>query len=216
MGNIYILNDRSMPGVENIPLLGLEYIPQNIDFGLYDALVMTSKSAGYALDFFTHEWKNVPTYVIAPKTAQEIQNLGGKVAFIGNSGHGDEFAQELIPLLKGKKVLFAKAEKTLSGLTQTLLKNGIDISENTVYKTKCNELQTSFTLAKNSVIVFSSPSTIECFFKYFTWDKSFQAVVIGKTTAKYLPLGIEFVISKETSLESCIACAKELMDKLKL
>lgn len=199
-----------LPEVESIPLLGIKYLPQEIDFTAYDALVFTSKNAALALDSFNAKWKRVPAYVIAPKTADVVEKLGGNVVFKGQSGHGDEFAHELLPLLKEKRVLFVKAEKTLSSLTEILKQHHIDVNAVTVYETQCNELDTSYTIEQNAVIVFSSPSTIECFFKYFKWDSSYKAVVIGKTTAKYLPKEIEYTISPKTSLQSCIDCAKEL------
>ena len=58
-------------------------------------------------------------------------------------------------------------------------------------------------------IIFSSPSSVECFFKNYTWDESYKAVVIGKTTAKYLPSNVEYIISKETSIDVCIKLAKK-------
>lgn len=211
MAKIYALNDQSYDGVESIPLLGINYLPKEIDFSNYDALVFTSKNAAYSVDSFNQEWKNVPAYVIAPKTANEVEKLGGKVVFTGHSGHGKEFANELLKVLTTQKVLFLKAKKVLSNLPEILKENGIDIESITVYETSCKSLSKKHHIEKDSVVIFSSPSTIECFFTHFKWDESYKAVVIGETTAKYLPKTVSYTIADATSMEECIKKAKELL-----
>lgn len=209
MNDIYLLNDMQIKGIKNIPLLGIRFLPQEIDILQYDALVFTSKNAVYSLDSFNKEWKKIPSFVIAPKTAKVVESLGGKIAFIGNSGHGNEFAQELIPVLSNKRVLYIKAKKVVSNLAGLLKEALIDVDELVAYETACNSLQNREIPAKNSVIIFTSPSTIECFFENFSWDESYKAVVIGHTTANYLPKHISYVVSKTTSIDDCISLAKE-------
>lgn len=214
MSHIYILNDMKIEGVKNIPLLGIRFLPQEIDLSKYDGLIFTSKNAVYALDSFKPQWKDIPSFVIASKTAKIVQELEGKVAFIGNSGHGNEFANELIPHLRNKKVLYLKAKKVVSNLGNLLKEAHIQVDEKVIYETACNILQNKEIPPKNSVIIFSSPSTIECFFDNYSWDKSYTAVAIGQTTALYLPDDVSYVISKSTSIEDCIALAKEQVNKL--
>lgn len=209
MNDIYLLNDMQIKGIKNIPLLGIRFLPQEIDILKYDALVFTSKNAVYSLDSFNQQWKDIPSYVIAHKTAKIVESLGGNIAFVGNSGHGNEFALELMPVLQNKKVLYIKAKKVVSNLGTLLKEALIDVDEFVAYETACNCLENPEIPAKNAVIIFSSPSTIECFFENFTWDESYKAVVIGQTTANYLPKHISYVISKSTSIEDCIALAKE-------
>jgi uroporphyrinogen-III synthase len=79
-----------------------------------------------------------------------------------------------------------------------------------VYENRCNSDIKVKELPENSYIIFSSPSTIECFFKKFTWKESYTAISIGNTTAKYFPKEIIPVIADTTSLESCINKAIEL------
>lgn len=209
MREIYLLNDMQIEGIKNIPLLGIRFLPQEIDIKKYDALIFTSKNAVYSLDSFNKEWKNIPSFVIAPKTAKVVELLEGNIAFVGKSGHGNEFAHELIPLLKNKKVLYVKAKKVVSNLAGLLKEANIDVDEIIAYETACNTLESPEIPAKNSVIIFSSPSTIECFLDNFIWDESYKAVVIGQTTANYLPKNIRYVVSQTTSIEDCIALAKE-------
>lgn len=208
---IYTLNEQSYKDSVSIPLLGIEYIKQDIDFSNYDGLIMTSKNAAYAVDSFSQDWKNVPCYVIAPKTAQIVKRLGADVVFTGNSGHGEEFAQELLSVLQNKKVLFLRAQKVVSNLFNILKNSDIDVEEVSVYRSVCNTIKDEFVIEDNSVVIFSSPSTVECFLKTFSWNSTCKAVAIGRTTAKYLPQDVHFELSNETSMASCIEKAKEIL-----
>ncbi len=209
MSKIYLLNNLKYEGIENLEVFGIEYIKSQIDLSQYDALIFTSKNAIYSLDSFNKSWKNFASYAIAPKTASVIKEYGGNVNFTGISSHGNEFANELIPLLKNKKVLYIRALKTVSNITGILKSNDIDISELIAYKTSC--LKSSKVLEKNSIFIFTAPSSVECFFKNYTWDNSYKAIVIGKTTAKYLPSNIKYHLSEKTSIDECIKLAKQLL-----
>ncbi len=208
MREIFILNDIKVEGITNIPLLGIEFLPQAINLRIYDALLFTSKHAIYSLNSFNKEWKNIPSYAIAEKTKNVIEKNGGIVEFVGNTGHGDEFANELKDLLKGKKTLYVRAKKVVSNLVNILKYNDINIDELITYQTKCNECKKLIKIPKKSIIIFSSPSTINCFFNQYAWDDSYIAVVIGKTTASFLPNEIEYYISPTQSIEECIKLAK--------
>ncbi|MGA1939103.1 uroporphyrinogen-III synthase [Arcobacter sp. YIC-310] len=205
---IYLLNNLKYDNVENIEVFKIEYLKKEIDFTKYDALVFTSKNAIYALENSCSKWKDIPSYVIASKTAKILEKYNGKLKFVGNSGHGNDFAKELIPLLKNKRTLYLKAEKTVSNLVEILKSNNIDIDDIVVYRTYCNKIDME--LEKNSVIIFTSPSSVQCFFKNFQWDESFKAVAIGKTTLKYLPFDIKTHLSSKTSVEECIKVALTL------
>ncbi|APW65705.1 uroporphyrinogen III synthase [Poseidonibacter parvus] len=209
MSKIYLLNNLKYEGVENLEVFGIEYIKSQIDLSKYDALIFTSKNAIYSLDSFNKSWKSIPSYAIAPKTANIINEYKGKLVFTGISSHGNDFAKELIPILKNKKALYIRALKTVSKITQILKENDIKIDELITYKTSC--LQSSNKLEKNSVFIFSAPSSVECFFKNYSWDNSYKAIVIGKTTAKYLPSNIKYQISEKTSIDECIKLAKQLL-----
>lgn len=205
---IYLLNNLEYDGVENLEVFGIEYLPSKININKYDALIFTSKNAIYSIDSFNKDWRNIDSYAIAPKTANVIEKHDGKLVFTGVSSHGDNFAQELIPLLKDKKVLYIRASKTVSDLTEILNNNNVDIEELIAYKTSCKKVDKK--LENNSIFVFTSPSSVQCFFKNYDWNDSYYAVCIGNTTAKYLPSEIKYKISSKTSIEECIKVAQEL------
>ena len=207
MSKIYLLNEQKFYGVENLEVFEIEYLKFDLDLKKYDALVFTSKNAIFSLEENGINWKSTPSYVIAPKTADIAKKFGANIAFIGFSGHGNDFANELIPYLKNKKTLYIRALKTVSNLTNILKENGIDIDEIISYKTSCNKQEEKKALDKNSTIIFTSPSSVECFFKKYSWEDSFKAIAIGKTTALYLPKNIKCEISSLTSVEECVKLA---------
>ncbi|KLE05124.1 uroporphyrinogen-III synthase [Aliarcobacter butzleri] len=208
MKKIYLLNEQKHENVENLEVFQIEYIKSDVDLKKYDALVFTSKNGVKAINSFNQDWKNIPSYAIAQKTANTIIKLGGVVEFIGNSGHGNDFAYELKNVLKDKKVLYVKALKTVSNLPNILKENGIFLDEIIAYKTSCKK--SNIILEENSIFIFTSPSSVECFFKQYSWKNSYKAIVIGKTTAEFLPSNINYEISSQTSVEECIKLAKQL------
>ena len=209
MAKIYLLSNQIYSEVENIEVFQIEYIKSKIDLLKYDALIFTSKNAVYSLDSFNKDWKKIPSFVIAPKTASIIEKLGGKIAFTGITSHGNEFAQELIELLKNKKVLYIKASKTVSNLVEILKKNEVLLDELVAYQTTCKK--SNVLLEDNSIFIFTSPSSVECFFKQYIWKDSYKAIVIGKTTANYLPKNVDCTISSQTSIDECINLAKQIL-----
>ncbi|WP_152057222.1 uroporphyrinogen-III synthase [Aliarcobacter butzleri] len=208
MKKIYLLNEQKHENVENLEVFQIEYIKSDVDLKKYDALVFTSKNGVKAINSFNQDWKNIPSYAIAQKTANTIIKLGGVVEFIGNSGHGNDFAHELKNVLKDKKVLYVKALKTVSNLPNILKENGIFLDEIIAYKTSCKK--SNIILEENSIFIFTSPSSVECFFKQYSWKNSYKAIVIGKTTAEFLASNINYEISSQTSVEECIKLAKQL------
>lgn len=208
MKKIYLLNEQKHQGIENLEVFQIEYIKSDVDLKKYDALIFTSKNGVKAINSFNQDWKNIPSYAIAQKTANTIIKLGGVVEFIGKSGHGNDFAYELKNVLKDKKVLYVKALKTVSNLPNILKENGIFLDEIIAYKTSCKK--SNIILEENSIFIFTSPSSVECFFKQYSWKNSYKAIVIGKTTAEFLPSNVIYEISSQTSVEECIKLAKQL------
>ena len=87
--------------------------------------------------------------------------------------------------------------------------NKINLDEVVAYETSCKE--TNIDLEEDSIFIFTSPSSVECFFKQYSWKDSYKAVVIGKTTADYLPKNVDFIMSSETSVDECVNLAKQFL-----
>lgn len=208
--NIYILSDKKVKWAKNLPVFDIQPIKQDVDLSNYDALIFTSKNAVYSIDSFDKTWKKKPAYAIAPETAKIVRHLKGSLQFVGKEKHGDNFALELVKKFKHQKMLYIRGSEVVSDIVNILNTNDIECDELIVYKTVCKPFDQPVKLPKNSTIIFSSPSTIECFFKNLSWDESFKAISIGHTTAKYFPKNITPLISDTPSLESCVKKAIEL------
>jgi uroporphyrinogen-III synthase len=207
---IYILSDKKVKNAKNLPVFDIKYLKQDIDLQNYDALIFTSQNAIKALDTMDKTWKNMPSYVIAPQTAKVLKYLGGTLTYLGKKHNGDEFANEIKEELYGKNVLYVCGTKIVSNLVSILNENDVYCDTLAIYDTICKHYNKEIVLPKESIIIFSSPSTIDCFLENVTWDDSYRAISIGKTTSQYFPKYINPIISDNTSLEACVQKALEL------
>lgn len=208
--NIYVLSNQKVKWAKNIPLFEIKYTPKEIDIEKYDALIFTSKNAIKSIDSFNKSWKKIPAYVISAQSAKFVRSLNGNLTFVGKEKHGDKFANEIKDDLKGKNVLYLRGEKTVSDLVNILKNAKVNCDDIAVYANNYKEPKKNMKLPKGSKIIFSSPSTIEYFFKNFTWDKSFHAISIGNTTAQYFPEDIKPIIAEDTSIDACVRKALDI------
>ncbi len=207
---IYVLSEKRYKGAQNLAVIKIIFLNVKVDLNPFDALIFTSKNAVKAINNISQLWKSKEIYSIGKGTSEAVLNMNVKPTYTAISSYGDNFAKEIIPFLKEKKVLFLRAEIITSKLNTILLNESIDLDEKIIYKTVCNDMLKTFP-EKHSVIIFSSPSTIECFFKKFTWDNSYKAVAIGEKTASFIPKNIKYTISNEQTITSCIKLAKNLL-----
>jgi len=210
---VYVLSDKPVEGAINLPVFEIRPLPVTVDFSRYDALIVTSKNAVAAIDATDPHWKNRPVYTIAAQTAKAVKRLGGQVRFVGKEHHGDAFALELAEPLKGKRVLYLRAAKVVSNLVAILNANGVACEEAVVYESVCKRYDERIVLPKNAIIIFSSPSTIDCFLQNADWDSSYRAVAIGQTTAAHFPPHIVAEIADTTSLASCVSKALSIAER---
>jgi uroporphyrinogen-III synthase len=210
MKNIYILNDKKVKHAKNIEVIKIEYIDTNIDINQYDTIIFSSKNGVKAINNITKNWTTKDIYSIGKATTKEIKSFGKDIKYEAKKNYGNEFANEIINQLKDKKVLYPRAKEVLSNLVNILKENNIVIEEKIVYQTVCNQIEISKKPPKNSIIIFSSPSTYKCFEKNFDWDDSYRAIAIGKVTAKYLPNNIKCIVSNIQTIEGCVNIAIEL------
>lgn len=210
MAEIYILSDKKFEGALNIPVIKINFLNVDVELEKYDALIFTSKNGVEAIDRIDKSWKEKEVYSIGSGTTNYLLSKGKTPIYTAKSSYGDDFADEIKDKLKDKKVLFLRAKKVTSNLNTILLSSKVDLDEKIVYETICNQdkLQPP---KKGSVIIFSSPSTIECFLKIFKWDESYKAVTIGVKTASFIPKDIKYTLSKHQTIPSCIELARTLL-----
>ncbi len=204
IGPIYILSDSSVRGAISLPLIKVHYLHVSISFEAYDYLVFTSKRGVRAADNIDESWRNVPSLAIGKATAKEIEKRGGKLLFTARSSYGDDFAKEIAQKCdKEAKILYLRPKKVVSSLVDILKKEGFsNVKEEVVYETLCNDEPSLPPPVQGAVLLFSSPSTIKCFFHRFAWDESYKAVAIGKKTASFFPG--EIIVSPYTDLQKSV------------
>ena len=173
-------------------------------------MIFTSKNGVNSFSKSKLHWQDIDSFAISKVTANSLVKSNSKLVYTGISGHGDDFARELIRYLKGKKPLYIRSKKVVSNIVDILNENDIFCDEIITYETLCTETLDIKKLEKNSIIIFSSPSTIDCFFKNYNWDDSYTAIAIGDTTASYFPKDLNIVVSKLQTIESCVQKAKTL------
>lgn len=88
----------------------------------------------------------------------------------------------------------------------------ITIDEAILYETTCNDASAGKKIDEHGVLIFTSPSSIECFLKYYTILPSHSIVTIGKTTRDAFKEAKEVAISPEPSIVSAVECAKKIAE----
>ncbi len=206
---VYILSDTPIEGAKRLPVIKQRFLDEKIDFTSYDYLIATSKNALLAAQRIDPSWKEVPLLAISDATAKKALEMGAKVAYVGKSGYGDDFAKEILGRFDpAKRYLYLRGKKVLSNLVSILQEAGFEVEERVVYETGCVECEGLKPPPKGSVIIFSSPSTIECFLRCFGWDESYKAVAIGKKTASFFPYEIK--VAPKPSLKAAVEFARTL------
>jgi uroporphyrinogen-III synthase len=154
-------------------------------------------------------WKNYPCIAIGGATKSKIEALGGEVIYYPKAFYGKNLSQDIKAYFADKKILYLRPKEISFNSKAYLAQEGITLKEQIIYETSCVRYDTQ-TIEKNATIIFTSPSTIKCFFKNFIWDNSFVAVLIGEATKEHLPSYCQYVVADEPLIDACVKKAKEL------
>ena len=212
MRRIYLVSNTKTAdeSVINLSVSKIEFLKFEINLSEYDVLVATSKNAFKALKFNGISCVNLPVFAIANSCAAASREFGFSEIYTGQNAHGDDFAREILPLLKGKKVLYLKGKDSASNFLEILQKGGVNIKAVIAYENVLNPCKMELKPPKNSILIFASPLNVKNFLNNFDWDESYQAISIGKVTAKELKF-TEPIVSQSQDLNACIALAKTLL-----
>ncbi|BCD62662.1 uroporphyrinogen-III synthase [Nitratiruptor sp. YY08-26] len=203
--SIYILSDSDVEGAKKLPLIKQIPLVSSIEVDGFDYLIFTSKNSVKIINYFNPLWKKIPALAIGKATSKTIEQLGGKVIYKAKSFYGEDFAKEIAQKFdKNGRFLLVRGKKSLSDIKGILSQHGFSIDEKIIYQTVCEECKSLDKPEKGATIIFSSPSTIECFFRCFTWDPSYQAAVIGTKTAAYMPADISYKLFSQKSLQEIV------------
>jgi len=209
---IYLVSNTKTAdeSVINLSVSKIEFLKFEINLSEFDALVATSKNAFKALKFNGILPINLPVFAIANSCATSAREFGFSEIYTGQNAHGDDFAREILPLLKDKKVLYLKGKDSASNFLEILQKGGVNIKAVIAYENVLNPCKMELKPPKNSILIFSSPINVRNFLTNFGWDESYQTISIGKITAKELKFSTPLV-SQSQDINACIALAKTLL-----
>ena len=201
---IYLFSISSHPNVVSVNSLQIKLLKPQIDFFKYDYLIVTSKQTSKALkQYKKSEYVDKPALCVSIASAQSYEELGAKVLDIGG-GYGDNLVEKIKSYPKERKWLYLRAKIVASDFASLCQKDGYNVDESIVYESECSQEILDVKVEDEATLIFTSPSSLKCFLKNSSLKESHTIIVIGKTTAKALPDGIEYKISQETTIESCI------------
>ncbi|MBN2768012.1 MAG: uroporphyrinogen-III synthase [Campylobacterales bacterium] len=206
---IYLLSQSKKDKVISLPVIETFGVVNSIDFKNYDTLLFTSKNCVEIVDAIDEHWKDLKIISIGKATTQKIKELGGDV-ILSSKGYGTSLVEDIATHFSHLKILFLRPKVVATQVGLNLKNFGVSIDEKIVYETQCVLYDMSKRPKKGSIIIFTSPSTVKCFLKSFSWDMSYKAIAIGTVTAKALPKGVDCIIPREPLIDSCVQEAQKL------
>ncbi len=207
---IYLLSPLPKEGTKSLPMIDFEQVASDIDYQESELLMFTSKQAVEMAEQIDPNWKKIPTIAIGGATKAKIQAMGGEVIYHPKDFYGEALAKDIKAFFSDKKILYLRPKEVSFDSKAFLEKEGILLREQVIYRTFCRTYEALDQPQKGAVIIFTSPSTIRCFFKSFTWDESYRAVLIGRATAEHLPKECRYVIADTPLIDACVKKAKEI------
>lgn len=208
---IYTLGPSTHSRAQNLGWLKQRWLETTIDFSQYDFLILSSKTVVEALEKTDVLWKQIPVMAIGPSTTKMATEKGATVLFSHDGSGGESFAQAVTSHLHDKKALYVRGREVAFDIGSYLQQKGLDVDSQIVYATECECGNQLAEKQDDSVIIFTSPKTVACYFGCREWQGNFQAVCIGQTTAKALPAHINCHIPDEATLESSVKLAERLL-----
>jgi len=206
---IYLLSPLKKEGTISLPMISFEVVAKEIDFSSCDTLMFTSKQAVVSANTIDESWKEYPCIAIGGATKRKIEELGGTVIFHPKEFYGEVLAKDILKSFANKKLLYLRPKVVSFDSKAYLEKNSIALEEQIIYETSCVKYTKEDKPKENAIIIFTSPSTIKCFFENFEWDSSYMAVLIGKATEEHLPNYCKFVVADEPLIDACVRKAME-------
>ena len=216
MRPIYLFSISSHPDAVSVNSLAITFFQPDINFSKYDAFIITSKQASKALQQYqTQSYIDIPALCVSQASAKSYEALGGKVLDIGG-GYGDNLIEKIKNYPKSTYWLYLRAKTVASDFVAECKKDAYLIDEAVMYESRCSDDILNIEVAEDAILIFTSPSSLECYLKRHTLSKRSYIIVIGKTTAKALPEGMEYFISEKTTIESCMELARKLQQNYNL
>ena len=208
---IYLLSPLKKEDTIALPMIRFSITAKVLDLTSCDVLMFTSKQAVKSAEQINTAWKDIPSLAIGSATAKQIERLGGEVLYQPKSFYGKRLSQDIIEKFHDKKILYLRPKEVSFDSKDFLSSAGVQIEEQILYETSCIHYDEVDKPIKDAIIIFTSPSTIHCFLKNFTWDISYTAVVIGEATKEHLPDNVRYEVAEEATIDACVSKAKHLL-----
>ena len=157
----------------------------------FDYYVFTSKNgvnAFFNLDFV--RGKKINTFCLGEKTKNALLKNGVDPVFVSNKSYTDNLITELLDnkMVVNKRVLLVlgnlannRIEKALSSICNVIR---LDVYNTNLETTKNKDI-TNFLKNKNTISIFTSPSSFQAFTNLYDAEKT-NLVSIGTTTSQYI------------------------------
>jgi uroporphyrinogen-III synthase len=214
MKKIYLFSTSSHPDAISINSLDITFLKPDIDFSIYDYFIITSKQTSKALkQYDINSFKDKKALCVSQKTAEAFEKLGGDVLEVGN-GYGDSLKSKIKNYPKTTKWLYLRAKEVAGNFANELKIEDYNIDEIVLYESRCSKDILDVKVEDDAVLIFTSPSSVECYLKNKSINEKNTVVVIGQTTAKVLPKNIEYTVSDSKDIESCIQLSQNIIIKI--
>ena len=201
---IYLFSTSSHPDTISINPLNIKILKPVIDFSLYDYLIITSKQASNVLKQYRKaDFTDKKALCVSEKSALAFEEIGGSILEIG-AGYGDNLEKIIKKYPQSVKWLYLRANEVASEFAKICKKDAYSVDEIVVYETSCSVNISNLSIEPEATLIFTSPSSVICFLKTNSISSLSKVIVIGKTTAKALPKAINYRISQERTIQSCI------------
>ena len=208
---IYLLSPTPHHACVHLPMIAFHPLIDRIAFGDAEALLFTSKKAVEFVDAIDTRWRTYPSFAVGEATARTIETLGGRVEYRPEKFYGKQLSSDIATHFRDRAILYLRPKRVAFDIASALQAQGIVVSEQIVYETRCIDYPEGKTPPKGSILLFTSPSTVRCFMRNFTWDPSYTAVAIGETTRQALDGIDRVVVADRPTIEACVAKAQELL-----
>jgi len=200
----YLFSISSHKDAISINSLSINLFKPKINFDDYDYLIITSKQASKVLEQYDkNSYISKKALCVSKQSALSYEKLGGDILDIG-AGYGDNLVDKIKQFPKTTSWLYLRAKVVASDFVSICNKDGYNIDEIIVYESDCSQDILECEVEDDANLIFTSPSSVKCFLKNHKLKQTHKIIVIGKTTAKALPNGVNFIISDETTIKSCM------------
>lgn len=206
---IYLISKTPYEGVIHIPILTITFLHPSIDFTKYEGIIVTSKQALLALNNYAFEWENLQCICVSEGTAEAARQAGAVQIEVGD-GYGKSIPNVLRAKKREGKWLYLRPKVIASEWVECTRSEGFEIDEAILYETTCNKEASYYSIADDAVLVFTSPSSIECFYRSYQILPSHSIVTIGKTTQSAFHSAKEVFVSPRPSVASAVELAQKI------